>query len=112
MWVFRERLSAADALFDAVQRQWQQHGFIARGDPIIDATLVEVPQQHFRKAEKETLAKGETPSEWTDAQRRQKTTEASGIKKHGKSHHGYKLSISGTDRKYKLIRRHHISTAK
>jgi len=34
VWVFRERINAAgggDALFDAVQRQLQQHGFIARG---------------------------------------------------------------------------------
>ena len=36
---------------------------------------------------------------------------ASGTKKHGKSHHGYKLSISA-DRKYKLICQRHISTAK
>jgi transposase, IS5 family len=114
LWVFRERISAAggaDALFDAVQRQLQQHGFIARGGQIVDATLVEAPRQHFRKAEKEKLEQGETPTEWTDAQRRQKDTEASWTKKHGKSHHGYKLSISA-DRKYKLIRKRHVSTAK
>ncbi len=97
LWVFRERVRAAggaDALFDAVQRQLQQHGFIAHGGQIIDATLVEAPRQHFRKAEEATLDQGETPVEWTDAQRRQKDTEASWTKKHGKSHHGYKLSIS------------------
>jgi IS5 family transposase len=114
LWVFRERVSVAggaDALFDGVQRQLQQHGFIARGGQIVDATLVEAPRQHFRKAEKETLEKGETPAEWTDAQRRQRDIEASWTKKHGKSHHGYKLSISA-DRKYKLIRKRHVSTAR
>lgn len=114
LWVFRERIRAAggaDALFNAVQRQLQQHGFLARGGQIIDATLVEAPRQHFRKAEKETLAKGETPAEWTDAQRRQKDTQASWTRKHGKSQHGYKLSIS-VDRQYKLIRKRHVSTAR
>ncbi|MCB1621744.1 MAG: hypothetical protein KDI44_13510 [Thiothrix sp.] len=80
LWVFRERGSAeggADALFDAVQRQLQPHGFIACGGAIIDATLVEASWQHFRKAGKETLDQGETPAEWTDAPRRQKDTEAS-----------------------------------
>ena len=37
--------------------------------------------------------------------------EASWTKKHGKSYHGYKLSISA-DQKYKLIRKRHVNTAK
>ena len=114
LWVFRERISAAggaDALFDAVQRQLQQHGFIARGGQIVDATLVEAPKQHFHKEEKALLEQAATPAGWTPAQRRQKDTEASWTKKHGKSYHGYKLNISA-DRKYKLIRKRHISTAK
>ncbi len=114
VWVFRERITAAggaDTPFDAVQRQLQQHGFIARGGQIVDATLVEAPRQHFRKAEKKQLEQGEPPTEWSDAQHRQKDTEASWTKKHGKSHHGYKLSISA-DRKYKLIHKRHVSTAK
>lgn len=114
LWVFRERVSAAggaDTLFDAVQRQLQQHGFIARGGQIVDATLVEAPKQHFHKEEKALLKQDATPAGWTPAQRRQKDTEVSWAKKHGKSHHGYKLSIS-TDRHYKLIRKRHVSTAK
>lgn len=114
LWVFRERVSAtggADALFDAVQRQLQQHGFIARGGQIIDATLVEAPRQHLRKAEKALLAQDAVPADWTPTQRRQKDIDASWTKKHGKSHHGYKLSISA-DRKHKFIRKRHISTAK
>lgn len=114
LWVFRERIrvaGGADALFNAVQGQLQQHGFIARGGQIIDATLVETPRQHFSKEEKAILEQDTTPADWTPAQRRQKDLEASWTKKHGKSHHGYKLSISA-DRHYKLIRKSHVSTAK
>ena len=114
LWVFRERVREAggsDALFDAVQQQLQQHGYIARGGQIIDATLVESPKQHIRKADKDILIQEATPANWTPAQRRQKDTQASWTKKHGKSHHGYKLSISA-DRKYKLIRKRRVSTAK
>lgn len=114
LWVFRERIRAAggsDALFNAVQRQLQQHGFIARGGQIIDATLVEAPKQHFNKEEKTVLDQGGIPANWTPAQRRQKDTDASWTKKHGKSYHGYKLSISA-DRQHKLIRKRHVSTAK
>ena len=114
LWVFRERVSAvggADALFDAVQRQLQRHGFIARGGQIVDATLVEAPRQHLRKEEKALLEQDAIPAHWTPAQRRQKDIDASWTKKHGKSYHGYKLSISA-DRQYKLIRKRHVSTAK
>ena len=114
MWVFRERVSAvggADALFDAVQRQLQRHGFIARGGQIVDATLVEAPRQHLRKEEKALLEQDAIPADWTPAQRRQKDIDASWTKKHGKSYYGYKLSISA-DRQYKLIRKRHVSTAK
>jgi IS5 family transposase len=93
------------------QKQLQQHGFIARGGQIVDATLVEAPKQHFHQEEKVLLEQAATPADWTPAQRRQKDTEASWTKKHGKSYHGYKLSISA-DRKYKLIRKRHVSTAK
>ena len=114
MWVFRERVSAvggADALFDAVQRQLQRHGFIARGGQIVDATLVEAPRQHLCKEEKALLEQDAIPADWTPAQRRQKDIDASWTKKHGKSYYGYKLSISA-DRQYKLIRKRHVSTAK
>ena len=114
LWVFRERVSAAggaDALFDAVQRQLQRHGFIARGGQIVDATLVEAPRQHLRKEEKALLEQDAIPADWTPAQRRQIDIDASWTKKHGKSYHGYKLSISA-DRQYKLIRKRHVSTAK
>ena len=114
VWVFRERVRKAGGsatLFEAVQRQLQRHGYIARGGQIVDATLVEAPIQHLRKEEKALVKQAATPAHWTPAKRRQKDTDASWTKKHGKSHHGYKLSVS-VDRRYKLIRKRHISTAK
>lgn len=114
VWVFRERIreaGGAEVLFEGVQRQLRQHGYTARGGQIIDATLIEAPKPVFNKAEKAQLKEAALPSDWTPAQRRQKDVEASWTKKHGKSHHGYKLSI-GIDRRYKLIRKHQVSTAK
>lgn len=114
LWVFRERIRPAggsDVLFAGVQKQLQQQGYLARGGQIIDATLIEVPKQHFRKTDKALLDQEAIPIDWKPAQRRQKDTDASWTKKHGKSYHGYKLSIS-TDRKYKFIRQHIVSTAK
>jgi IS5 family transposase len=114
LWVFRERLQnagGADVLFDAVQEQLQRHGYRARGGQIIDASLVDAPVQHFKAGEKDQLKQGTTPRDWNPAKQRQKDTDASWTKKHGKSHHGYKISVS-VDKQHKFIRKCHISTAK
>jgi IS5 family transposase len=113
LWTFRERLIAAGAsetLFDAANRELAKHGYIARGGQIIDASIVPVPKQHNRKAEQELIKQQATPADWKPAKRRQKDTEATWTKKHGKSYFGYKLSAS-TDKRYKLIRKIKISTA-
>ncbi len=47
---------------------------------------------------------------WKPAKRRQKDTDATWTKRHGKSHFGYKLSIN-VDKKYKIIRRIETDTA-
>lgn len=113
-WHFRERLLAAgasEAVFEAVNRQLAKHGYIARGGQIIDASLVPVPRQRIGQEEKELIRQQATPAEWSPAKRRQKDTEATWTKKHGKSHYGYKLSAS-TDKHYKLIRKLKVSTAR
>lgn len=112
-WTFRERLHAAGAsetLFDAVSHELEKHGYIARGGQMIDASIVPVPKQHNRKAEKELIKQAATPIDWSPAKRRQKDVDASWIKKHGKSYFGYKLSACA-DKRYKLIRKIKISTA-
>ena len=68
------------------------------------------PIQHLSKVDKAHLDEGKVPSDWSDAKRRQKDLHATHIKKHGKSYHGYKLSIS-VDIKHKFIRKVFTGTA-
>ena len=111
VWTFENRIGAdaAKAVFEAVQVQLQRRGYLARCGQIIDATLVPAPRQHIDKEDKAALEKGEEP-DWTPAQKRQRDTDASWTKKHGKSHFGYKLSAS-VDNKHKLIRKIETGTA-
>jgi transposase, IS5 family len=113
VWTFKERLIKADAsdtLFDAVNRELDKHGYIARCGQIIDATLVPAPRQQIDKDEKALIKQDAMPIDWTPAQRRQKDIDATWTQKHGKSHHGYKLTTS-VDKRYKLIRKLKVSTA-
>jgi len=113
LWTFKERLIKADAsetLFDAVNRELDKHGYIARCGQIIDATLVPAPRQQIDKGEKALIKQDAMPIDWTPTQRRQKDIDATWTKKHGKSHHGYKLTTS-VDKRYKLIRKLKVSTA-
>jgi IS5 family transposase len=87
---------------------------IARGGQITDATLVPAPRQHLNKEEKGLVDQGAIPTaipaHWRPAQRRQKDTEATWTKKHGKSDFGFKLSVN-VDKKYKVIRKIEKGTA-
>lgn len=112
VWVFENRigLEGATALFEAVQRQLARHGYIARCGQLIDATLVPAPKQHFTREDKAILEQDAVPADWSPAKRRQKDLDASWTKKHGKSHHGYKLTVNA-DNRYKLIRKIEMSDA-
>jgi IS5 family transposase len=112
IWTFENRIgeAGANALFDGVARQLLKQGYIARGGQIIVATLVPAPKQHFTKDDKEQLKEGAMPADWKPAKRRQKDLDATWTKKHGKSHHGYKLSIN-MDKRYKVIRKIETDTA-
>ncbi len=112
VWTFENRIgeAGAKALFDGMKGQLLAKGFIARGGQIIDATLVPAPKQHLSKEEKELVGEGATPADWAPAKRRQKDTEATWTKKHGKSHFGIKLSVN-VDKKYKVIRKIETGTA-
>lgn len=113
IWTFKERLIKAGAsqrIFDAVNRQLDRHGYIARGGQMIDASLVPVPKQTLSKDEKALVQHDAMPAEWSASKRRQKDVEARWTKKHGKSYFGYKLSTS-VDKRHKLIRRVQVSTA-
>ena len=88
IWLYQQRLGVdgTTALFQAVDSQLLQRGYIARCGQIIDATLVSAPIQHFTKEDKAQLDQGQTPSDWSAAKRRQKDLEATHTKKHGKSY--------------------------
>ena len=58
--------------------------------------------ERIGKDDREKLEEGLQP-EWSDAKRRQKDTDATHTKKHGKSYFGYKLSVS-VDHKHGFIR--------
>jgi IS5 family transposase len=112
IWTFENRIgeAGAKALFDGVARQLLKQGYIARGGQIIDATLVPAPKQHLTREDKEQTQQDAMPADWSPAKRRQKDLDATWTKKHGKSHHGYKLSIN-VDKRYKVIRKIETDTA-
>ena len=112
IWTFENRIgqTGAQALFDGVSGQLLRCGYIARGGQIIDATLIPAPKQRFTRADQAQLKQDAMPADWTPAKRRQKDLDASWTKKHGRSHHGYKLSIN-VDKRYKIIRQFETDTA-
>ncbi|AEK56779.1 transposase, IS5 family (plasmid) [Acidithiobacillus caldus SM-1] len=105
IWNFENRIGVegVTALFNELDRQIRAHGLEARAGQIVDATLVPAPKQHFTRVEKEVLEQDAMPAGWKPAKRRQKDVDASWTKKHGKSYHGYKCTVS-VDRKHKFIR--------
>ena len=105
IWNFENRIGVegVTALFNELDRQIRAHGLEARAGQIVDATLVPAPKQHFTREEKEVLEQDAMPVDWKLAKRRQKDVDASWTKKHGKSYHGYKFTVS-VDRKHKFIR--------
>lgn len=108
-FALRIGVDGATALFQGVDAQLQRHGYIARRAQAIDATLVPAPRQQIGKEDKERLAQGKLP-DWNEAKRRQKDLDATHTKKHGKSHFGYKLSVSVAV-KHRFIRKIATGTA-
>ena len=105
IWSFENRIGVdgVTALFNELDRQIRAHGLEARAGQIVDATLVPAPKQHFTKEEKMLLEQDAVPADWKPAKRRQKDVDANWTKKHGKSYHGYKFTVS-VDRKHKFVR--------
>lgn len=112
VWNFENRIGAscAAALFEELNPQLLRQGYLARGCQIIDATLVPAPKQHVTREERALIDEKATPADWEPAKRRQKDTDATWTRKHGKSYFGYKLSVNA-DRRYKLIRKIATDTA-
>lgn len=112
-WAFQQALmnaGAAPVIMAAVQQQLAAAGYLARNGQLIDASIVRAPIQHFTKAEKALLDRGEMPADWSPAKRAQKDLDARWTKKHGKSYHGYKAHVSA-DVRYKLVRKAAVTDA-
>jgi IS5 family transposase len=112
VWVFENRIGEAGAkdFFDGVTTPLLKKGFIARGGQIIDATRVPAPRQRFTKGDKEQLKEDAMPADWKPAKRRQQGLDATWTKKHGKRHHGDKLSVT-VDKPRQFIRKIVTDTA-
>ncbi|MCX7380946.1 MAG: IS5 family transposase [Alphaproteobacteria bacterium] len=115
LWLYREALAragAVEALFGAFDGYLREHGFLAMGGQIIDATIVAAPRQRNSRDDNDSIKKGETPADWDNhpAKRRQKDVEARWTKKHGRTYFGYKNHIS-MDQRHKLVRRYSVTDA-
>lgn len=116
VWAFKEALKSEDRaknlflMFDAFLRE---NGFQARKGQIVDATIVRVPVQHNTPDENARIKAGEgeeVKREWHPSKAAQKDTDARWLKKHGRSHFGYKDHVSA-DVKNKFIRKYAVSDA-
>lgn len=115
VWLYRDRLAEVgviEALFADFDDYLKDHGYLAMGGQIIDASIISIPTQHNSRDENTTIKSGETPQDWASkpAKRCQKDVDARWTKKHGKSHYGYKNHIN-VDRRHKLVRRYHVTDA-
>jgi IS5 family transposase len=113
VWLFRDQLTKAELikpLFDRFESLLVEQGFEAKRGQMVDATIVNVPVQHNRKAENEQIKKGETPEDWPEAKGRQKDTDARFTKKRKKTFFGYK-NHANVDVQHKLIRGYEVTDA-
>ena len=81
IWLFREKLTRADAiqpLFDRFDAALRASGYIAMGGQIVDASLVAAPKQRNTEDEKKALKEGRIPEAWKarPARLRQKDRDA------------------------------------
>jgi len=115
IWLYHNTLCQSGKileLFDAFDAQLLEQGLVAQEGRSIDASIVPVPVQRVTKKERETIKRGELPEDWKQnpSIARQRDTDATWTKKHGKSYFGYKNHIK-MDEKRKLIRTFEVPPA-
>jgi IS5 family transposase len=113
LWLYREALARAGAvevLFAAFDAYLREHGLLAMGGQIVDATIVAAPRQRNSRDENAAIKRGETPDGWEQnpAKTSQKEVDACSTKKHGRNYYGYKEfqlpSASGRSRQGAQVR--------
>lgn len=115
VWLFRERLAQAGAvekLFARFDRHLEEHGLMASGGQIIDASIIHVPRQRNKRGENDAIKAGETPTAWKKkpAKLRQKDVDARWTVKNEENFYGYKNHVNA-DKAHKLVRRYHVTPA-
>lgn len=130
IWLFRERLTRADAierLFTRFDLAIREAGYIPMSGQIVDATLVSAPKQRNSESEKKDIKAGRVPEGWRDkpAKLRQKDMDARWTIQFGKAkprqdgtvppdiaipHFGYKAH-TGIDKGHRFIRRWDVTDA-
>ena len=81
IWLFREKLTKAEAigpLFERFEAMLRQSGYIAMSGQIVDASLIAAPRQRNTDEEKKAIKEGRIPDDWKDkpAKLRQKDRDA------------------------------------
>ena len=131
LWDFREALIAAgalDDLFARLDRAIDAAGYLPRGGPILDATLVAAPRQRNTDGEKALIKEGRSAADiWPDepAKARQKDVDGRWTVKYSKAKvqadgskpidiaipvYGYKSHVS-IDRMHGIVRRQVVTDA-
>ena len=113
IWLFREQLVKAnvmDLLFGLFHNELEGQGLIAHEGVLLDATFVQVPKRHDKGGEKELIAEGEIPEDWSDNKLSQKDLDARWTKKLNQSYFGYKNHVK-VDSASKLIADFCVTTA-
>ena len=67
IWLFREKLTKAEAigpLFERFEAVLRQSGYIAMSGQIVDASLIAAPRQRNTAEEKKAIKEGRIPDEW------------------------------------------------
>ena len=78
---YREKLRKTgliEKIFQRFDQELKRQGYVAMGEQIIDANVVQAPRQRMTKEEKKVVKKGNTPEAWdnTPAKKAQKDIEA------------------------------------
>jgi hypothetical protein len=113
-----------DRLFLRFDEVLKAQGYLAMGGQIVDASIIQAPQQRMTKEEKQTVKAGKVPEAWTNkpAKLAQKDLDARWMVKYSKAkgdtnavdlgipYFGYKTHLS-MDRRFGFIRCSEVTAA-
>jgi IS5 family transposase len=114
IWLYKEELTKSGRykeVFNLYKKVLKEANVITSAGSIVDATIVQRPQQRYNKKKKEREKKGEPEPEETNVRKlRQTDKDATYTSKHGKVYFGYKNHIK-VDADTKLIVSAEVTTA-